>query len=229
MTLGEKLKEERNQTGLSQEKLAEKLNISRSAVAKWERDKGIPDVVNLKSLAHLFNVSIDYLLAEEGDTVLETLPMKKPEKIYITETKDKVEKLPEYEGYLCSMELTGWNDGVSNGIILGQDSDFIYYKRIEKRKSFLGMLGKKYITAIKKDKAYKTEAHSEFINKFYFVNKHVQLEMALKEGLLKGFLDFSNDDYRDVIIKEFTEKEVRIAFGKILPTTNITKIEELSS
>ena len=46
MTLGEKLKDARKRAGLSQEQLSEKLNVSRSAVAKWETDKGIPDVEN---------------------------------------------------------------------------------------------------------------------------------------------------------------------------------------
>ena len=40
MTLGEKIKEARKNTGLSQEQLAEKLAVSRSAIAKWESDKG---------------------------------------------------------------------------------------------------------------------------------------------------------------------------------------------
>lgn len=62
MTLGEKIKEARKQSGLSQEQLSEKLGISRSAVAKWETDKGIPDVENLKALSKLLGVSIDYLL-----------------------------------------------------------------------------------------------------------------------------------------------------------------------
>lgn len=62
MTLGEKIKEARKQAGLSQEQLSEKLGISRSAVAKWEIDKGIPDVDNLKILSQLLGVSIDYLL-----------------------------------------------------------------------------------------------------------------------------------------------------------------------
>ena len=62
MTLGEKLKEARKQASLSQEQLAEKLGVSRSAVAKWETDNGIPDVGNLKVIARLLHVSIDYLL-----------------------------------------------------------------------------------------------------------------------------------------------------------------------
>ena len=66
MTLGEKLKEARKQASLSQEQLAEKLGVSRSAVAKWETGNGIPDVGNLKVIAQLLNVSVDYLLDDSA-------------------------------------------------------------------------------------------------------------------------------------------------------------------
>ena len=64
MTLGEKIREARRKCGLSQEQLAEKMSVSRSAIAKWETDKGLPDVGNLKILARLLSVSVDYLLDE---------------------------------------------------------------------------------------------------------------------------------------------------------------------
>lgn len=62
MTLGEKIKEARKHAGLSQEQLSEKLSVSRSAVAKWETDNGLPDIENLKALANLLDISVDYLL-----------------------------------------------------------------------------------------------------------------------------------------------------------------------
>lgn len=62
MTLGEKIRAARRKCGLSQEQLAEKMSVSRSAIAKWETDKGLPDVGNLKVLARLLNVSVDHLL-----------------------------------------------------------------------------------------------------------------------------------------------------------------------
>ena len=65
MTFGEKLKEARKNAGLSQEQFAEKMSVSRSAVAKWETDKGMPDVNNLKVMAQLLDVSVDYLLDED--------------------------------------------------------------------------------------------------------------------------------------------------------------------
>ena len=68
MTLGEKIKDARKQCGLSQEQLAEKMSISRSAIAKWETDKGLPDIDNLKELASFLNVSVDYLL-DDGERI----------------------------------------------------------------------------------------------------------------------------------------------------------------
>ena len=65
MTFGEKLKEARKEAGLSQEQFAEKMSVSRSAVAKWEADRGMPDVNNLKVMAQLLGVSVDYLLDED--------------------------------------------------------------------------------------------------------------------------------------------------------------------
>ena len=64
MTLGEKIRNARRRCGLSQEQLAEKMSVSRSAIAKWETDKGLPDVGNLKILARMLRVSVDWLLDE---------------------------------------------------------------------------------------------------------------------------------------------------------------------
>ena len=65
MTFGEKLKNARKEAGLSQEQLAEKMSVSRSAVAKWEAGNGMPDVNNLKVMSTLLNVSVDYLLDDD--------------------------------------------------------------------------------------------------------------------------------------------------------------------
>ena len=81
MTLGEKLKEARKNAGLSQEQLAEKLCVSRAAVAKWETDKGIPDIMNLKAIAKLLDTSIDYLVDDgmEMDFRVTKEPVNKDE------------------------------------------------------------------------------------------------------------------------------------------------------
>lgn len=68
MTLGEKIRYARKCCGLSQGQLAEKICVSRSAIAKWETDKGMPDIENLKLLSRLLNVSLDTLLDDRGDS-----------------------------------------------------------------------------------------------------------------------------------------------------------------
>ena len=73
MTFGEKLKEARQKAGLSQEQFSEKLHVSRSAVAKWETGKGMPDIENLKAAAQLLSVSIDYLLDEGNSFSLQSI------------------------------------------------------------------------------------------------------------------------------------------------------------
>ena len=62
MTFGEKLKKARKGACLTQEQLAEKLMVSRQAITKWESNKGMPDIENLKGISKLLNVSVDYLL-----------------------------------------------------------------------------------------------------------------------------------------------------------------------
>lgn len=70
MTLGEKIRQARKNQGLSQVQLAEKLCVSRSAIAKWETDKGMPDIGNLRSLSRLLQVSVDHLLDDADQTTV---------------------------------------------------------------------------------------------------------------------------------------------------------------
>lgn len=65
MTNGERLYKYRKRMGLSQEELADKLNVSRQAVSKWERDESLPDTNNLLAMAKLYNVSLDDLINKD--------------------------------------------------------------------------------------------------------------------------------------------------------------------
>ena len=67
MTLSEKLQALRKSAGLSQEQLAERLNVTRQAVSKWETGEGKPDIDNLLPLARLLGTTVDYLLDDEAD------------------------------------------------------------------------------------------------------------------------------------------------------------------
>ena len=65
MTLEEQIKHYRKQAGLSQEKMAEKIGVSRQAITKWENGTGTPDIANLMAIADLFQISLDELLSNE--------------------------------------------------------------------------------------------------------------------------------------------------------------------
>lgn len=65
MILSEKIVQLRKKNGWSQEELAEKLNISRQSVSKWESGASIPDIDKIITMSGLFGVSTDYLLKDE--------------------------------------------------------------------------------------------------------------------------------------------------------------------
>ena len=66
MEFNEKLVELRKSRGLTQEELAEKLYVTRSAVSKWESGRGYPNLDSLKGIADLFSVTVDELLSADG-------------------------------------------------------------------------------------------------------------------------------------------------------------------
>lgn len=69
MKFHEKLQNLRKKYGMTQQELADKLYVSRTAVSKWESGKGYPNIDSLKSIATLFSVSVDELLS--GGEMLE--------------------------------------------------------------------------------------------------------------------------------------------------------------
>lgn len=65
MKVSQVLKEIRQKHGLTQDDLAQKLHVSRSAIARWESEKGIPDIGNLIAISREFNISLDTLIKED--------------------------------------------------------------------------------------------------------------------------------------------------------------------
>lgn len=73
LMLNEKIKTLRKQNHLTQEGLAEKLNVSRQAITKWESGAGTPDIGNIERLAKVFSVTVDELLSESSDIHTENI------------------------------------------------------------------------------------------------------------------------------------------------------------
>ena len=67
MILSEKIIMLRKKYGWSQEELAERLDISRQSVSKWESGASIPDLERIVSMSQLFGVTTDYLLKDEKE------------------------------------------------------------------------------------------------------------------------------------------------------------------
>lgn len=72
MTLGTKLQNLRKSKNMSQENLAEILNVSRQAVSKWELDQSLPDTSNIIAISEIFSVTTDYLLLDKEPSPAES-------------------------------------------------------------------------------------------------------------------------------------------------------------
>lgn len=62
MKFNENLKYLRKREGITQEELAERLNVSRQSVTKWESGQSLPDIEKVKEIAYMFSVSVDALV-----------------------------------------------------------------------------------------------------------------------------------------------------------------------
>ena len=217
MTIGEKIKHLRSERKLSQEKLAEELNVSRSAVAKWEADGGIPEIDNLMRLSSIFDISIDELVGNE--------------KVQRTDPKEDIlnRKNHEFGDGLYDIKIAGtWNDGAYNVYIVAEDTNFLYYCQYSKRaKSTYGMVNRKYITSVSRVEKKKVNRPDIVeVNREYFIGRSVQIDLAKEEGLIKGFFDFRDDDYRNVVIRSFEPDKLYLEYSKSINIGDITKIEE---
>ncbi len=79
MALSDKLYTLRKKSGLSQEQLAEQLNVSRQAISKWESGTSSPESDKLIAISRYFNVSLDYLMKEDNNQSKDTPQTEKRE------------------------------------------------------------------------------------------------------------------------------------------------------
>lgn len=82
MSLGEKIQQLRKAGGLSQEQLADSLNVSRQAISKWETDQSSPEIEKILALSKFFSITTDELLGNDaaGNNGATTLQIKEVRK-----------------------------------------------------------------------------------------------------------------------------------------------------
>lgn len=125
MTFSEKLKSVRKKAGMSQEKLAEKIGVSRQAITKWETDSVIPDIDNMMALSALFNISLDELLSNEKTE------KKQTDYFYESVTEYDIDNLKRFD-----MNLGGANTFVLSGYVPIEDEKVLTLS-CEESRSFL--------------------------------------------------------------------------------------------
>lgn len=85
---GERIYDLRNRNNMSQGALADKLDVSRQTISKWENNMCLPEAEKLLQLSEIFNVSTDYIL--KGITIVE------PEPVYIYVKDPESENIPKH-------------------------------------------------------------------------------------------------------------------------------------
>ena len=95
MSLGNKLAEARRAKNLTQEQLAEKLDVTRQAVSRWESDAAYPETDKIVRMAQILEVSCDYLLQDGVDE--KGAPVRSPVTRLLKQAQGKRVKLTFYD------------------------------------------------------------------------------------------------------------------------------------
>ncbi len=131
MTLGEKITHLRNSANMSQEVLADKLNVSRQSVSKWEMDQALPQIDKVLLLCQIFNISTDELLYDK--ITINRSKEGKANKYFGTDgfrgeanlnlTSMQAYKVGRFLGWYYSSPLSGCNNsGYRPKIVIGKDT-----------------------------------------------------------------------------------------------------------
>ena len=133
MTLGEKIVNLRMNIGLSQEELAEKVNVSRQSVSKWEMNQALPQIDKVLMLCELFNVSTDALLLDKIEVKAQSKSENKGLKYFGTDgfrgeanlnlTSLQAYKVGRFLGWYFSSSLSGCDKpNYRPRIVIGKDT-----------------------------------------------------------------------------------------------------------
>ena len=148
MEFCEKLQELRKSRGLTQEELAEKLYVSRTAISKWESGRGFPSIDSVRAISKFFSVSLDELFSD--DAILTVAKADSAEKERRTRTL-VFGLLDCCTALLLLLPLFGQSraDGVSVGVSLLSLSVRPYVKTVSLVLTFAAVLwGVAFVSAL---------------------------------------------------------------------------------
>ena len=133
MTLGEKIVNLRVNAGLSQEELAEKVNVSRQSVSKWETNLALPQIDKVLLICELFGISTDTLLYDKNEVKTQTDTGDRRFRYFGTDgfrgeanvdlTSLQAYKIGRFLGWYFSSPLSGCNEpNYRPRIVIGKDT-----------------------------------------------------------------------------------------------------------
>ena len=117
MNFGKKILDARKKANLSQEEIAEKLNITRQTVSKWESNETVPNINQVKLLAKIYKISLEELLNynkidEEIERIIKKTNTKTQDKINWTKVWSK--KYPILETYQNKVNIKKYENDLNN-------------------------------------------------------------------------------------------------------------------
>lgn len=132
MTIGQKIIQLRNSMGISQEKLAELLNVSRQSISKWEMDHSIPQIDKILQISEIFSISCDDLLHDDVE-IRRTITAPLTNKYFgtdgfrgeanVTLTSMHAYKIGRFLGWYYSLQLQGEDRSSRRPkIVIGKDT-----------------------------------------------------------------------------------------------------------
>ena len=132
MTIGQKIIALRNSMGISQEKLAELLNVSRQSISKWEMDHSVPQIDKILQISEIFSISCDDLLHDDVE-LRRTITAPLTNKYFgtdgfrgeanLTLTSMHAYKIGRFLGWYYSLQLQGEDRGKKRPkIVIGKDT-----------------------------------------------------------------------------------------------------------
>ena len=174
----------RKQHGMSQEDLAEKLNISRQAISRWENGSATPDASNILQLSKLFNVTTDYLLNDDFKSDNDLPKLK--------ETKEN--NLKQIMIYLITLEVMVLLMQIMATIIL-QNVFFVVLSIIP----FVALVGG-FEYAYKKNGKNENETSAVFRKNFYKISAWLGLYFPTRL-LVTAAMHFYSHPYSAIIFE----------------------------
>jgi len=133
MKIGKKIAQLRTMAGISQEQLAEKIDVSRQSISKWEIDQALPQIDKVMQLCELFKVSADELLCDKVELKIKESTARKGNKYFGTDgfrgeanvslTSMQAYKVGRFLGWYYASELSGCTKAKYRPrIVIGKDT-----------------------------------------------------------------------------------------------------------